>query len=113
MTPLELAEKYMDCVFNTGDLETLRKILSDDLKFSGPFFKFNSAEDYVNSLRNDPPDGFEYEIKKRYADNSSTCLCYQFSKPGVSTSMAQIFETSNGKISSILLIFDSAVFRPD
>jgi hypothetical protein len=37
-------------------LEALRKIFSDDLKFSGPFYNFDSADDYVNALRNNPPE---------------------------------------------------------
>ena len=111
MTPLKLAEKYMDCVFKTGDLEVLRNILADDLKFSGPFFNFDSADDYVNSLRNDSPEDFEYEIIKRYEDNTSACILYQFSKPGISTSMTQTFWTKNGKISSIMLIFDTGAFQ--
>ena len=71
MNPLELAEKYMDCVFKTGDLEALRKIFSDDLKFSGPFYNFDSADDYVNALRNNPPENFKYKIIKSYFDNHS------------------------------------------
>jgi len=112
MKPLALAEKYMDCVFNTGDLEELRNILSDDLQFSGPFFNFDSADDYVTSLQNDPPEGFEHEIIKSYADSSSACLVYRFSKPGVSTIMNQTFETVDGKISGILLVFDTGAFQP-
>ena len=113
MTPLELAEKYMDCVFEKGNLEELRNILSDDLQFRGPYFNFDSADDYVNSLRNDPPQGFEYEIIKCYADDSSACLVYIFSKPGVSTPMTQTFETMDGKIKSILLIFGTVAFQPE
>ncbi|MEQ9216723.1 MAG: nuclear transport factor 2 family protein [Cyclobacteriaceae bacterium] len=85
MTPLELAKKYMQCVFKTGNLEELREILSDDLQFSGPFFNFDSADAYINSLREDPPKDFKYEIIKSYSDDSSVCLVYQFSKPGITT----------------------------
>ncbi len=113
MTPLELAEKYMNCVFKTRDFEELKTILSDDLQFGGSFYNFESADQYINSLRNDPPEDFEYEIIKRYADTSSACLVYQFSKPGVSTCMAQVFETTDGKISRILLIFDTGAFPSD
>lgn len=103
----------MDCVFKTGDLEELRSILSDDLKFRGPFLNFDTADDYVNSLRNDPPEDFEYEIIKSYTDYLSVCLVYQFSKPGVSTKMTQTFESLGGKINRILLIFDSSAFQKD
>lgn len=111
MTPLELVEKYMECVFKTGDLVALKNILSDNLEFRGPFFRFDSAHEYVISLQNDPPKNFEYEIVKTFSDNESVCLVYQFSKPGVSTIMTQIFETNQGKICSILLVFDTGVFQ--
>ncbi len=113
MTPRRLAEKYMDFVFKTGDLEALRDILSDNLSFSGPFYRFDSADDYVDSLRNDPPEDFEYEIIRGYEDSDSACLIYQFSKPGISTLMTQIFWTNDEKISRILLIFDTGAFRLD
>ena len=113
MNPLKLAKKYMDCVFKTGDLETLRNILADDLKFNGSLFNFDSADDYVNSLQNDPPKDFEYEIIKSYEDNTSACMVYLFSKPGISTFMTQTFWTSKGKITRILLIFDTVAFKPE
>ena len=111
MTPLKLAEQYMNCVYKTGDWEALRNILADDLKFSGPYFNFDSADEYVNSLRNDPPKDFEYQMIKNYEDISSACLVYQFSKPGISTSMSQTFWTNDGKITRILLVFDTGAFR--
>ena len=110
MTPLELAQKYMDCVFKSGDFESLRQILADDLKFRGPLYHFDTANDYVSSLQNDPPVDFDYEILKTFADISSACLVYKFSKPGVATTMMQTFDTDNHKIKSILLVFDSRAF---
>jgi hypothetical protein len=100
----------MACVFKTGDLEALRKIFSDDLKFSGPFYNFDSADDYVNALRNNPPKNFKYKIIKSYFDNHSSCLIYEFLKLRVLTTM---FEIVDGKISHVLLIFDSRSFQSD
>ena len=111
MKPLELAKKYMDCVFKTGDYEELRNILADNFQFSGPFYNFDTADAYIDSLRTDPPVDFDYEIIKSYSDNLSACLIYKFSKPGVSTTMAQMFNITNGKIRSILLLFDTDTFR--
>lgn len=111
MTPLELAQKYMDCLFETGNLEELRNILCDDLFFIGPLYKFQSADSYLDSLRNDPPKGFNYRLIKSYGDKTTACLLYQFSKPGISTPMCQLFETHNGKICRILLVFDTDKFK--
>ena len=85
--------------------------MADDFSFSGPFYQFDSAEGYIESLQSDPPNGFQYEIIRSFEDESSACLIYRFSKPGVSTPMAQWFEMKDGKIRKILLIFDSGAFE--
>ena len=111
MRPLALAKKYIDCVFFTANFDQLRSILADDLRFTGPYYSFNNADDYLNSLKADPPRDFKYQIIKTFEDKSSACLVYDFSKPGVSTTMMQLFETKTDKITRILLIFDSAAFE--
>ena len=37
-------------------------------------------------------------------------LIYEFSKPTIRTTMSQLFEVQDGKITSVLLIFDSGAF---
>ncbi len=111
MTPLALAHEYMDCVFQTGDFDRLRLILADDLKFTGPFHNYDSADDYIDALQTDPPADFNCEMIRSYADHSSACLVYRFSKPGVATTMVQLFDTSNEKIQRIRLVFDTDAFR--
>ncbi len=78
MSLLELAKKYMHIVFTSGKLDELHDILAHDLKFSGPFYNFNTADSYKKSMREAPPKEFEYEIIKSYEDNSSACLLYNF-----------------------------------
>jgi hypothetical protein len=110
MRPLELANRYVEVLFSGGDLEELIHLFAEDLKFSGPYYEFDSAADYVESLRSDPPAGFEYEMIRSFEDDSSACLVYRFSKPGVSTMMAQFFEIREGRIGRIVLIFDTGAF---
>jgi hypothetical protein len=110
MRPLALAQKYMDCVFSDANIEGLNDLLADKFAFKGPFYEFDSADTYIRSLQSDPPQGFEYEMIQSFETESCACLIYQFSKPGVSVPMAQIFEISNDKISKILLIFDTQSF---
>ena len=111
MSPLNLAKKYMAIFFSETDPEELRPLFSEELLFQGPFFSFKTAEDYIMSLKADPPEGFEYKLLKSWSDDSSACLIYQFSKPGISTHMTQWFEVNNGKINKILLIFDTKAFE--
>ena len=107
---MDLALQYIDIVFGKEDIDRLTNLLADQFSFQGPFFKFDSAADYINSLKADPPEGFGYTMISTFEDETSACLVYKFSKPGIDTPMAQLFETDNGKISKILLVFDSAPF---
>ena len=62
MKPVDLAYRYMEIFFPGRDLERLNDVLADDLKFSGPFYEFTSARDYVVSLEAQPPMECAYEI---------------------------------------------------
>ncbi len=105
--PMELALKYMEIFFSGEDIEQLSHLFVEDLTFRGPLYEFNSAQDYINSLKSEPPRGFAYEIIGSFEDSSSARLVYRFTKPGVSTLMAQLFEVSDDKISKIVLVFDT------
>ena len=107
MKPMELALKYMEIFFSGEDTEELSQLFAEDLTFRGPLYEFNSAQDYINSLKTDPPRGVAYEIIGSFEDSSSARLVYRFTKPGVSTLMAQLFEVRDDKISKIVLVFDT------
>jgi hypothetical protein len=94
-------------------LDQLQEILAVDMQFRGPFHHYHQATDYINSLKSDPPENFRYEMIKTYSDDTSACLVYRFSKPGIKTIMTQIFEVKNDKITHILLVFDTKDFRQD
>lgn len=110
MTPLTLAQQYMDCLFQTNNWERLRAILADDLVFEGPLYRFRAAEDYIKSLQDDPLTDCKYTPIYQFENNASAALVYRFSKPGVNTIMAQTFEIHKAQIKRILLVFDSKNF---
>lgn len=110
LTNLDLTLKYMDILYNGGDLDELAGILWKDLKFEGPFYRFDSAVDYINSLKSDPPVDFEYRLIRVFESAGSVNLIYEFIKGNICTPMSQLFEFESGKIYRILLIFDTAPF---
>lgn len=110
MQPLELALQYMDLFYSGKDLDALVHLFAKDFTFRGPFYCFDTAEDYVKALKADPPQGLSYQIIRSFETDAAACLVYQFSKPGISVPMAQLFEIIDGKIGSILLIFDTGAF---
>lgn len=110
MTPLELAHHYMEVFFSGNDLDRLETILHEECNFRGPFYHFTSAQQYIASLKADPPFGCSYTIIRAFEKDNVVNLIYNFSKPGISTTMSQQFEVRDNKIASMVLVFDSAAF---
>ncbi len=110
MSPLKIAQKYMESFYGEAPLDAMLPLLSDKLIFKGPFAEFNTALEYFESLKKSPPEGVKYKILNVYEKENSVCLIYECTKPGVNTSMAQIFEVVNDKITNINLIFDTKAF---
>jgi len=111
MTPLALARRYMEVVFSGGNADDLRPLLTDDFTFQGPLYDFASAEQYVAAMASDPLHDASYRILREFSDDDAACLVYEFTKPGVTTTMAQVFEVREGRVAKVLLLFDSAAFR--
>jgi len=111
MKPLKIALKFLDTFYHEDDPELLRELVHTDLSFEGPMYEFSSAEDYIESLKQVPPRDMEYRIIKSFGDDNSVCLVYEFSKPGVRTTMVQLFDIDVGKIRRIRLVFDTAALE--
>ncbi len=111
MTNLETALKYMDIFYSGGDFDELAEIFSVDLEFEGPFSRFDSAADYINSLKSDPSVGCEYSLIRVFESTGSVNLIYEFIKVEIRTPMSQLFEFEDGRIVRILLIFDTSSFK--
>ncbi len=110
MTPHDLALRYMEIFFSGKDLDRLGTILHEEFQFRGPLYQFDSAQDYIASLKADPPANCSYNIIYSFEQVNLVNLIYEFSKPGVATVMSQLFGVLDNKISNIELIFDSGAF---
>ncbi len=110
MNPREIALRYMEIVYQGKDFDELYTIFSPDLRFKGSLHQYNSAEEYINALKNDPPKGFQYQMIEIFEKESSVCLIYGFSKPGIKVPMAQMFRLKDNRLQEIELIFDSIKF---
>ena len=111
MKPRELALRYMASFFGETPLTDMRSLLAEDFTFRGPFYEFDSAQAYIEALVSDPPRDARYQLLEIYENEHSVCLIYQFTKPGVQTTMVQIFETRGEKITRIRLIFNPIAFK--
>ncbi len=110
MTEDQIVDKYMEVLFSGQNLDNLKEIFHENLEFEGPLATFHSARDYINDLKSAPPVDFSFNVINRFQLGTTVCLNYEFYKPGISTSMIQIFEIEDNLIKRIRLFFDAALF---
>ena len=109
MTNREMAMKFIDC-FCSVEIEELSKLLAPDLVFTGTFFNYNSAAEYLAALRSDPPEIAAGEIMDISENADSVAVFWQYKKASGEHKMAQLFTFRKQKINKILLIFDGRPF---
>ena len=110
MKPLQLALKYMEVFFGGKDMEALRPLFAKNMRFKGPLFSSETAEEYIRALKSDPLRGLDYRILGLKENRASARLLYIFSRAGLRTPMEQTFEVNDGKITKMLLNFDARIF---
>ena len=110
MKPIDLAQEFLRIFYSGEGIERLSEILDDQLHFKGPLFESIGAKAYLDALISDPPTGMSYSIQSTYQNEDKVCIVYTFRKGDISIPMVQEFQVKNGKISRILLVFDSKDF---
>lgn len=106
MKPIELAQKYMDCLYKKGDLKELRSILADDLHFKGTFIEHDNADEYIDGFNGEDMSAFPYKMLYTFEKENTVCFVYKLIKPSGPFDLAQVFEIEGERIKKILLIFD-------
>ncbi len=112
MTQLDLALEFLRR-FCRGEVAGLEAVLAEDLRLRGPFGHFDSRADYLASLAEDPPEEATFRILQAFEAGDRVGLFYSFEKPDVTATMAQLCTFADGRITEILLVFDSRDFIPE
>ena len=105
MTDREIALEYLRC-FCAGDTERLKRLLAPDLKFEGTLYSFYSSEEYLASLRSNPPERCQYNVFSITENTGSVAVFYLYQKPRRVMRIAQLFKIADQQIYEILLVFD-------
>ena len=99
--------------WTTGDFDTARRCLADDLDFKGSIDTFHKADDFVAALK-----GFQgmlrcVTILKSLFEQEGAALLYDCdtATPAGVIRTAEFFSTKDGKISAIHLVFDATELR--
>lgn len=110
MNPQDLALSFIR-YFCAGEVDKLKPLLDDDFKFQGPMYDFDSAEKYLISLHEDPPEPGDFTIISITEGDNSAAVFYEYNKPLQSIKIAQLFKCKDGLIQDVLIIFDTGQLK--
>lgn len=96
--------------FCAGDVEALAPLLAEDLRFTGPFFQFESAVEYLDVLREGPSEPGECRLLSVTEDADSVSIFYDYVKTDRVLTVAQLFKFNDRKICETLVVFDGRGF---
>jgi ketosteroid isomerase-like protein len=106
-----VAEEFF-AAWTTGDFDTARRLLHDDVSFQGPIDAFDNAEAYLAALRGLSQIVNGAEQQHVFVDGDDVCVIYDLitSTPAGSSPTAEWYHLRDGKISSVRVFFDARPF---
>ena len=108
----EIAEQYF-VAWTSGDFETARTLLRDDVAFSGPIDRFDNADDLIDSLRAFVQIVTGAERCGLVGQGDEVCAIYDLSTDAVESSpVAEWYLIRDGRIASLEVFFDARPFVP-
>jgi len=99
--------------WSSGDMETARAYLADDLDFQGSIDTFRRADDFIATLTMFQKMLRKIDLIQSFFSESGAALLYDcdtMSPAGVIRT-AEFFTITDGKIKSIRLVFDATGLR--
>ena len=109
MNNRDVALEFVKC-FCSGDVKALVPLLAADLQLIGPLYQFNSADAYVDSLENDPPEQCGYRVLSITENEDSVSIYYDYERNEREITIAQLFKFKNQQIIEMRLVFDGRGF---
>ena len=107
----EIVEHFFGAMHG-GDGPGARKLLKDDLDFSGPFDKFNKADDYIAALAALGSIVKGANLHKIFEDGDDVAVFYDLvtDSPAGTAPIAEWHHVEGDKIARIQVIFDARPF---
>ena len=109
--PKAVAGEFLKA-WTTGDFDTARHLLHDDLSFDGPLDKFDNADDYIAALTGLAQVVQSVEEQKVFVDGNDVCVIYNLvtNTPAGAALTAEWYHLRDSKISAVRVIFDARPF---
>ena len=111
--PKAVADKFFKA-WTTGDFDTARSLLHDDVSFAGPLETFSTADAYIGALRGLSQIVKAAEEQKVFVDGNDVCVIYDLvtATPAGTAPTTEWYHLRNGKISAVRVYFDARPFAP-
>ena len=109
----EIVERYQ-AALGKGDFATARTLMQDTMTFQGPLDTFNTADQYLESLKRLASIIQRIDLKKVFVDGDDVCVLYDMvtNTPAGTAFIAEWYQVSGGKIASLRAVFDARPFAP-
>jgi len=107
----EIVESYQ-AALGKGDFATARTLMQDNMTFQGPLDTFNTADDYLESLKRLASIIQRIDLKKVFIDSEDVCVLYDMvtNTPAGTAFIAEWYQVSGGKIAALHAVFDARPF---
>lgn len=108
-----VAEQFFDA-WTGADFERARSLLHEEgFRFEGPIDTFEDADAYLDSLRGLASIVTGAERLKVFEDGDDACVIYELrTEPVPRSRIAEWYRVRDGRIESILVMFDARPFAP-
>lgn len=109
----EIIQSYQTAL-GTGDFDTARTFMRDDMSFQGPFDTFTTADDYLGALKQLATIIERIDLKKVFVDGDDVCVLYDMvtKTPAGTAFIAEWYQVQGGKIAALRAVFDARPFAP-
>jgi ketosteroid isomerase-like protein len=109
-SPAEIVERYFDA-WTSGDFETARSLMQDDMSFRGPIDTFDDADALLSSIKGLSQIVTGAERRGLIAEGDQVCVVYDLHTAPVPTAhVAEWYRVEHGKIASMEAFFDARPF---
>lgn len=107
MTARQVVDTYF-AALQRQDFDALRPLVHDDVKFRGVMGTTDTAEDYIEGLRQTMAHMTAMERQMICAEGENVCQIYHLvlAEPAVTIPVAQWFTVRDGRIATNQTIFD-------
>ena len=106
----QVAKQFLGA-WTSGDFDSARSLVHDDLAFEGPIERFNDADSYLASLRRLGGMVTGAETRRVFADGDEACVIYDLMTVPVPVSrVCEWYHVRDRRIASVSVVFDARPF---